>query len=68
VDSLVAERRWQPHVDDGDVGAVLGDGVEERLAVADDRHDLAALRRQQQLQAAGQQDVVLGDHDPHGTS
>ncbi|GAA0939182.1 alpha/beta fold hydrolase [Nonomuraea longicatena] len=36
--------------------------------VADDRCDLAALGRQQQLQAAGQQDVVLGDHDPHGTS
>ena len=56
------------HVDDGEVGLVLGDDDEERVGVADPRDDLVAGVLEQAREALAQEDRVLGDHDPHGIS
>ncbi|MFL6072075.1 MAG: hypothetical protein ACJ73S_01510 [Mycobacteriales bacterium] len=64
----VAERRRQPDVDDGGVGPVLVNRGEEGVGGGRDGRDLVLLAGQQQLEPGGQQDVVLGDHHPHGTS
>ena len=65
--------RRQPDVHDGDAGPVRVDGVEEARAVACDGGDIEPAAGQQQLEPAGEQDVVLvGRHererrDRHGT-
>ncbi len=68
LDALVGVRRRHPYVDDREVRAVLGDGHEERLRVGGRGNDVEALTAQHQAQPFAQQGVVLGDHDPHGSS
>jgi len=67
-DALVGMRGRHPHVDDGHVGLVLVDGGQERGRAVGGRHHVERLGPQQQRQALAQQRVVLGDHDPHGSS
>ena len=66
-DALVGLRRRHPHVDDRQVGLVLVERGEQRLAVADAGDDLVAVVGQQRRDALAQQHEVLGDHDPHGS-
>ena len=56
------------HVDDGEIGLVLGDDDEQRVGVADPRNDLVAGVLEQAREPLAQEDSVLGDHDPHGIS
>ena len=67
-DALVGVGRGHPHVDHGDVEAVLADGPEERLGVGHGRDDLEPAVGERPGQPGLEQDGVLGDHDPHGSS
>ena len=66
--SLVGERRWQAHVDDGDVEVLgqqrptqLGSGLRRR-------HDLASQGLQHAAQAIAQQELILGNQHAHGST
>src|SRR3954454_11194653 len=56
-DALVLERGRHPHVHHCEIGDVLGDRRPEPIAVLE-----------QPPQALSQQDLVLCDHDPQGSS
>ena len=65
---LVAVRRWQADVDDGNVGcraAHQGEQIGCRVTATD---DLESLVEQQAFEALAQEHAVLGDHDAHGIS
>jgi hypothetical protein len=66
--ALVGLGGWEPHVDDGELGVVLVDGGDERLAVADRGDHLVAFVGEQGADALAQQHEVLADHDLHGDS
>ena len=67
-DALVGEARRQAHVDDRQVGLVAGDDAQQALAVLGLGDDLDLALAQQRDEPFAQQRVVLGDHDPHGSS
>ena len=56
------------HVDDGQVGVLAGDHIDQGLAVAHRGHDLLAGVVEEPGQPGSQQHGVLGDHDAHGNS
>ena len=64
--ALVAERGREADVDDRDVGPVLLDGGQQRVAVGDRGHDVEAAVAQQPLEAVAQKREVLGDDYSHG--
>ena len=65
---LVGERGRHPHVDHDRVRALGADGAQERLGVARGGHDAVAGLGEQPGQALAQQDGILRDHYPHGSS
>ena len=67
-DALVAERRREPDVDDGDVRLLRRDHAEQRVAVLDRGDHVEAVVPQQPRQPVAQEREVLGDHDAHGSS
>ena len=67
-DALVAERRRHPDVDDGEVGLVLADGGAEAVGVVDGGDHVVAGILEQPAETLSEQDLVLGDHYPHGSS
>ena len=64
--ALVLVGRRHAHVDDREVGLVLGDDGEQRLGVADARDDLVAGVLEQPCEPLAQEHGVLGDHESHG--
>src|SRR3954454_24875312 len=66
--ALVGERRRHADVDDRDVGGVLLDGPEQRVAVPHVGDDLLAGVREQPGEARPQEDLVLGEDYAHGSS
>src|SRR5215213_10827873 len=66
--ALVGVGGGHADVDHGQVGTVGVNGRDQAGAVADLGHDLDPAVGQQPGQALAQQDGVLGDHDPHGSS
>ena len=62
------ERGRQPDVDDREVGLVRVDDPEQPRAVLGDGDDLDPALAHERDEALAQQRVVLGDHDPHGSS
>ena len=66
--ALVGERRREPHVDDRDVGLVAADDPQQPRAVLGLRDDVDVVLAQQRDDPLAQQRLVLGDHDPHGSS
>jgi hypothetical protein len=54
-----------PHVDDGQVGIVRGDRVDQARRVSDRRDGLDRAVRQQPYEAFPEQHGILGDHHPH---
>src|SRR5699024_481832 len=67
-DALVREGRRHAHVDDGEVGGERGDRAQQPVGLGDGADDLMSGVREQSGDALPEQDVVLGDHDAHGTS
>ena len=57
-----------PHVDDGQIGLVLGDDGEQRLRIPHPREHLVPGVLEQTREALAEENGVLGDHDPHGSS
>src|SRR6185312_8223887 len=66
-DPLVGEAGWQPHVDDRQVGLVGADDPQQALAVLGLGDDLDLVFAEQRDQAFAQEQLVLGDHYPHGS-
>ena len=66
--ALVGERRRQADVDDREVGLVAADDAQQPGAVLGLGDDLDVVLAQQRDDALAQQRLVLGDHDPHGSS
>src|SRR5262249_24761319 len=66
-DALVGVRRRHAYVEDGDVGLVRVDGIQDAIWSAGRGYHVQGLRAQQQGQALAQQRVVLGYHDPQVT-
>ena len=66
--ALVGERRREPHVDDRQVGLVRADDPQQPGAVVGVRDDLDPALAHERDEPLAQQRVVLGDHDPHGSS
>ncbi len=66
--SFVGERRRQPHVDDGHIGPVVADRVEEILAVADGGGDHQTVRLEHPGEAIPQEKEVFGYDNTHGIS
>src|SRR3954451_23158063 len=64
--ALVAEARRQADVDDGDVGTLAEDCVDERVAVLHRIHDVEVVVAEEARQPVAEQCEVLGDHDAHG--
>src|SRR3954471_18234518 len=64
----MGEGRGHPDVDDGDIRAMVGDGVGEARCVGQGGADVYARLGQQPGQTLAQQRRVVGDHDPHGSS
>ena len=65
---LVGERRRQPDVHHGHVGAVGSHGGQEIVPVVHRRADLEAVRLKQPDQAVAEQEKVLGYDNAHGIS
>src|SRR5439155_382035 len=65
---LVGEARRQPHVDDRQVGLVAADDPQQPVTVLGLGDDLDLVLAEQRDQALAEQQRVLGDHDPHGSS
>ena len=61
--ALVLVGRRHAHVDDREVGLVLGDDGQQRLGVADARDDLVAGVLEQPREPLAQEHGVLRDHD-----
>ena len=67
-DPLVGEARRQPHVDDRQVPLVAADDPQQPLAVPGWATTSKSALAQQRDQPLAQQQRVLGDHDPHGST
>src|SRR6202042_585864 len=67
-ESLAGELRGHPDVDDGDVGTVLLDHVEQFVGAGDACHDVDATAGQDPDQALADQQGIIGDGYPHGRS
>src|SRR5436190_16663076 len=66
--ALVCEARWHPDVDDNEVGILLGDRRQQAIGVAERRDDLMSAVFEEACEPLAKQHLVLGDHDPHGSS
>jgi hypothetical protein len=66
--SLVAECRREPDVDDRDVGPLAPRGVDQCVAVGDRVDDVEAVVAQESAQPVAQEREVFGDQDAHGSS
>ena len=66
--ALVGERGREAHVDDREVGLVAADDAQQARAVVGLRDDVDVVLAQQGDDPGAQQRLVLGDHDPHGSS
>src|SRR5262249_28622466 len=66
--TLVAEARREPDVDDGDIRLLAENGMDERVGVSHLRHDLEVVVAEEPGEAVSQQRQILGDHDGHGSS
>jgi hypothetical protein len=67
-DSLVLERRGHSNVDHREIGLVLADRGPKAVGVLRSRHHLVPGVFEKPAEALSQQDLVLGDHDSHGSS
>ena len=63
---LVLVGRRHAHVDDREVGLVLGDDGEQRLGIADASEHRVPGVLQQPCEPLAQEHGVLGDHESHG--
>ena len=66
--ALVGEGRRHADVEHHEVGRQRGDRLEQAGRVADRRADLVAGVVEEPGEPFAQQHLVLGDHDPHGSS
>ena len=66
--ALVGEGRRHPDVQDDEVGIVLGDRGQQPVASPERGDDLVSGVLEQSPEPLAQQHLVLGDHDPHGSS
>src|SRR5215210_5875786 len=64
--TLVLVRRRHAHVDDREIGIVLGDHREKRVCVTNPGEHLVTGVFEETGEALAQEDRVLGDHDSHG--
>ena len=66
--TLVGEGRWHPDVQDDEVGIVIGDRERQRVGISEGGDDLVSGVLEQSPEPLAKQHLVLGDHDPHGSS
>src|SRR5438128_2088994 len=66
--ALVDEGRRHPDVDDCEIGIVLGDRAQQSTRVPQGSDNLVSAVLEEPPEAPAKQHLILGDHDPHGSS
>src|SRR3954466_3179230 len=66
--SLVAMGRRHAHVGNNDIRSLLGDGDEQFLRISDVSDDLDVRVTEKAYQPGPEEDVVLSDHNAHGST